>query len=92
MFDLAKVSSKGQVTIPVDIRRKLKLKEGDKVLFMAEGDRVFLANASLVALKDMQQAMKGLAEKQGLVSEADVSRLVKEVRKELWEQRHEGND
>jgi antitoxin PrlF len=34
-FD-ATVSSKGQVTIPVEIRRSLGLREGDKVRFVAE--------------------------------------------------------
>ncbi|NCC62263.1 MAG: AbrB/MazE/SpoVT family DNA-binding domain-containing protein, partial [Verrucomicrobiae bacterium] len=32
-MELAKITSKGQITIPVDIRRKLGVKEGDKVLF-----------------------------------------------------------
>ena len=36
-MELAKVTSKGQVTIPVEIRRKLGIKNGDKVLFMEEG-------------------------------------------------------
>lgn len=35
-MELAKVTSKGQVTIPVEIRRKLGIKNGDKVLFMEE--------------------------------------------------------
>ena len=35
-MELAKVTSKGQVTIPIDIRRKLGVKEGDKILFMEE--------------------------------------------------------
>jgi AbrB family looped-hinge helix DNA binding protein len=36
------VSEKGQVTIPIDARRRLKVAAGDKVLFKIEGDRVFL--------------------------------------------------
>ncbi|MBR5508946.1 MAG: AbrB/MazE/SpoVT family DNA-binding domain-containing protein, partial [Lachnospiraceae bacterium] len=36
-MELAKVTSKGQITIPIEIRRKLGLKEGDKVLFIEEG-------------------------------------------------------
>jgi len=31
---LAKVMSKGEVTIPINIRKKLNLKEGDKVVFI----------------------------------------------------------
>ena len=30
---LAKVTSKGQVTIPVEIRRSMKIQEGDSLLF-----------------------------------------------------------
>jgi len=36
------VSEKGQVTIPIDARRRLKVAAGDKVLFKIEGDRVLL--------------------------------------------------
>ena len=33
-MELAKVTSKGQVTIPIEIRKKLGIKNGDKVLFI----------------------------------------------------------
>jgi antitoxin PrlF len=39
------VSSKGQVTIPVEIRQRLGLKEGDKVEFVFEEGRTFLRPA-----------------------------------------------
>lgn len=32
-MELAKVTSKGQITIPIEIRKKLGIKEGSKVLF-----------------------------------------------------------
>ena len=48
-MELARVSSKGQITIPIEIRKKLKLKEGDKVLFAEENGNIFVLNASLVA-------------------------------------------
>ena len=37
-MELAKVTSKGQITIPIDIRKKLGIREGDKILFMEEND------------------------------------------------------
>jgi antitoxin PrlF len=40
---LTVVTRKGQVTIPVEIRRALGLKEGDKVAFVLENDQVRLA-------------------------------------------------
>ena len=33
-MNMAKVSANGQVTVPVEIRRKLNLKEGDKIIFL----------------------------------------------------------
>lgn len=36
------VTTKGQVTIPASIRRKLGLRQGDKVVFMEEDDKVYL--------------------------------------------------
>jgi AbrB family looped-hinge helix DNA binding protein len=37
------VSEKGQVTIPKEARKHLKVGAGDKVLFKVEGDRVLIA-------------------------------------------------
>src|SRR5690554_5037662 len=92
IMEISRISSKGQVTIPIDIRKRLNLKEGDKVIFVEEDDRVFIANASLVALKRMEKVMEGKAEKAGIRNEDDVVALVKEVRRELWEKNYENND
>ena len=40
MEQKARVTSKGQVTIPKEIRRVLGIKEGDSLLFEVEGDEV----------------------------------------------------
>lgn len=36
------VTTKGQVTIPAELREKLGIKPGDKVGFIAEGDRILI--------------------------------------------------
>jgi len=38
----AKVTSKGQVTVPKAVRDALGIKEGDKVVFRVEGNRTVL--------------------------------------------------
>jgi len=38
----ATLTSKGQVTIPVSIRRELNLKEGDQLLFVREAGRFYI--------------------------------------------------
>ena len=81
-MELAKVTSKGQVTIPMNIREKLGIKEGSKILFLEEAGRIYLANSSMEALKEAQTAFKGEAERLGLVTEEDILDMVKELRKE----------
>ena len=43
-MELAKVTSKGQITIPIEIRKKLGIKNGDKILFVEESGRVYMMN------------------------------------------------
>ena len=86
VMDIAKLTSKGQLTVPRDIREKLRLKMGDKVLFIEDNGRVYILNSSLSALHDLTKTMQGEADKQGLLSEADVNVLVRDVRRS----RHKG--
>ncbi len=44
-MELAKLTTKGQITIPVEIRRKLHVDAGDKVVFLEENGRIFIENA-----------------------------------------------
>ena len=81
-MELAKVTSKGQITIPIAIRNELGIREGDKILFMEEGDKVILTNASTNALQKAQEAFRGAAEELGVKNEQDVIKLVKEIRAE----------
>jgi antitoxin PrlF len=39
------ISSKGQITVPIEIRRRLGLKEGDLVEFVVEGERTIIRPA-----------------------------------------------
>ena len=43
-MEMAKVTSKGQITIPVSIRKRLGIKEGDKILFLDTADGVMMVN------------------------------------------------
>ena len=59
-MNLARVSANGQITVPVEIRRALKLKEGDKMLFfLKENGEIVVNNTSLVAIGEAQQAVAG---------------------------------
>jgi len=81
-MELAKITSKGQITIPVEIRRRLGVKEGDKILFIEEAGKVYILNASMNALKEAQIAFTGEADRVGQADEEDVVAMMKEFRKE----------
>ena len=79
-MELAKVTSKGQITIPLMIRKALQLKTGDKVFFEESKGKIYIMNASLVTLETVQEKMAGEAEKAGFESEEDVVAYIKELR------------
>jgi len=84
-MDVARISTKGQVTIPIEIRKRLGLKEGDKVVFMEKGDNIVLINSNRLAFEEFQREMAGEAQKAGLHSEEDVVDLVRGIRQKMWE-------
>ena len=50
-MNLARVSSNGQITVPIEIRRMLGLKSGDKILFFQKPDgEIVVTNASANAI------------------------------------------
>lgn len=83
IVDNAKVMSKGQITLPKDIRSKLHLSAGDRVTLICEEDRVILMNSAIYAMKMLQKEMEGEAKKAGLQNDEDVINLIKEIRAEI---------
>jgi AbrB family looped-hinge helix DNA binding protein len=79
-MELAKITTRGQITIPAEIRKKLGVKDGDKVIFLEENGRIIMENAAMIALRNTQEAFAGEAERLGLKTEQDVVDLVKDVR------------
>ena len=78
--DNAKVMAKGQVTIPKDVREVLGVASGDRVSFIVEGNVVRVVNSAVYAMQMLQSEMAGEAERTGLISNDDVTALVKELR------------
>ena len=81
-MNLARVSSNGQVTVPVEIRRKLNIKEGDKILFLenAKGE-IVLQNSSRVAIREAQAALRDVSS-----SEEEILQDIMELRYSKKEQ------
>jgi len=84
MEAVTKISSRGQITIPRDIRVKMDLKRGDKIVIFENNGKCFFQNSastSLKALEDIQNSMIGEAEKAGFNDPDDVVKYIKTLRK-----------
>ena len=78
----ARVMSKGQVTIPKNVRAALGINTGDRVTFIVDGGNVRVINSALYALQKFQEQMAGEAGKAGLMSEEDVAEWITRSRRE----------
>jgi AbrB family looped-hinge helix DNA binding protein len=82
LVDNAKVMAKGQITLPKDIREALGVQTGDRVTLIRQDNQVIMMNSAVYAMKMLQTAMEGDAEKAGLRSDDDVTKLVMDMRAE----------
>ena len=57
-MNVAKMSNNGQITVPAEIRRVLKAKAGDKILFFQnEHGEIIVQNTSITAIHEAQAAV-----------------------------------
>jgi AbrB family looped-hinge helix DNA binding protein len=82
LVDNAKIMAKGQITLPKSIRTALGLDTGDRVTLIKQNDQVIMMNSAVYAMKMLQTAMAGEAEKAGLRSDDDVTAMIMEMRAE----------
>lgn len=76
------VSSKGQISLPIAIRKMLSIDTGDKLVAYASGDVIMLKTLKLPSVEEFQSALEeaqNWAEQVGY-SEKDVNDIIKDVR------------
>jgi AbrB family looped-hinge helix DNA binding protein len=61
--EMTKITSKGQITVPVAIRKRLNLKTGDKVMFVADDGGIRMINASTLAFENGRTSLRDEAER-----------------------------
>ena len=76
----AVISSKGQITIPKEVRKILGVDNGEKITFIVVDDEVKIVNAASYAMKVLQTEMVGEATKAGFYTEDDIVSFIKEMR------------
>ena len=78
-----KMSSKGQVVIPDEIRRRLRLKEGAHFVVLGDGDTVVLKRVAPPSTEDIQDLLKDarLQAKNAGLTKTELRKMISEVRK-----------
>ena len=61
-IEIGKLTSKGQMTVPVTIRKALSLSAGDEVLFEMQNDRVVMRKARLLDVEYLKAVQSDFAE------------------------------
>jgi AbrB family looped-hinge helix DNA binding protein len=78
-----KMTSKGQVVIPEEIREYMHLESGVKFIVMATGDSIIFKKVTPIPERDIKELLKvsqAMAKKYKF-NENDVSNIISEVRK-----------
>jgi len=81
-MEVAKISSKGQITIPISIRNKLHLNTGDKVIILEENGRFYLENSANIAFRHVEEGFRGAAEEAGFRNEDELQAYLQEIQEE----------
>jgi len=77
-FEEARLTSKGQITIPKSVRMRLGLKPGKSVLFIPEGREVTMITKVREPLKELEK----IREEAPLFTDAEIKQMIKESKKE----------
>ena len=77
------VSSKGQISLPVNIRKMLSIDTGDKLVAYASGDAIMLKTLKLPSAEEFEAELSEVQKWAASVGykEDDVNDIIKSVRK-----------
>ncbi len=76
-IDIGTVSARGQIAIPTEIRDKMHLEEGEKLLFILEGDLLLLKKVKSLSWEEITRPLRAAKKK---IDEEDVPELVRKIR------------
>ena len=83
-LEMTRLSERGQIVIPSELRRSMNLKEGERFIVMGLGDTIILRKLELsqerLRLKRIIGESRAKARKSGF-TEKEVEKLIQETRK-----------
>ena len=87
MVNVATVTSKGQITIPAFVRKRLGLRKGSKIVFLEAGEEVRIFKEE--DLERRFAVFDRMREDSGL-TRRELRALVKEAKDRLWKEHFAG--
>ena len=83
LLETTKLSSKGQVVLPLAIRRKLHLANGEKFAVMGEGDTVILKKIATPPLSEIRRLLERSRQyaRQAGLTPSNVRQAIQRVRR-----------
>jgi AbrB family looped-hinge helix DNA binding protein len=79
-IEIGKVSARGQIAIPLEMRKSIDLKDGEKILFLMDGDAIVIRKISESSLAEL---LKPLHQAKKNIKESEVNNLIHGMRKKL---------
>lgn len=79
---ITSVSSKGQIVVPMDIRKELNLASGTKLMILTDGSNLLLKpvqEPKMETFRNLIKASRAYAKKAGL-KKSDVAKAIKKAR------------
>ena len=82
MVNITRISSKGQVVIPSEIREKMNLEEGNLLIISDSDNSICMKKIELPKIKSWKEATKSFREavKKSKFSNDDLKKLIEESR------------
>ena len=80
-IEIGTVSARGQIAIPSDIREKMHLRDGEKVLFVLEGDSLLMKKVESMSWNEITKPLREAAKRAG-INESDVPDIIHKVRRQ----------
>jgi len=82
MIKVIKVTSKGQITIPIEIRKKLQIEKESYIVVDMIGDYIIMKKVGL-KLKEISDAISKSAKNKG-ITKKDIEKAILETKSEVW--------
>ncbi len=79
--DIIKVSSKGQIVIPQEVRKKLNVKGGEKLIVLTRNGDILLRKTKEASIEDIAMKIEAATSKEALDVDTIVAEAVQWARK-----------